>query len=237
MRQAKPPGPDRPPSNCFRFAMQRTRARAPSSVVTTHCWCRPASSCWHSPIGRFYRSRSARRQSAQSAAQSIGASTTTLGCFRIHTSRKRMQQSGLHLRHNRSQPDPGPAVRSRVAGNHTVRRAAAYHDRAAAIDSPGCRRCAVHLHLPAWRRITGLLSGAPGSRGHELVARSALALGSIIAITVWKNTGYYMLFFLAGLAGIPQELLHAAKIDAAGAWQRFVRVTIPLLGRRSPSCS
>jgi sn-glycerol 3-phosphate transport system permease protein len=39
-----------------------------------------------------------------------------------------------------------------------------------------------------------------------------------------------MLFFLAGLAGIPQELLHAAKIDAAGAWQRFVRVTIPLLG-------
>jgi sn-glycerol 3-phosphate transport system permease protein len=58
----------------------------------------------------------------------------------------------------------------------------------------------------------------------------ALALGSIIAITVWKNTGYYMLFFLAGLAGIPQELLDAAKIDGAGAWQRFVRVTLPLLG-------
>ena len=45
----------------------------------------------------------------------------------------------------------------------------------------------------------------------------SLALGSIIAITVWKNTGYYMLFFLAGLAGIPQELLDAAKIDGAGA--------------------
>lgn len=58
----------------------------------------------------------------------------------------------------------------------------------------------------------------------------ALALGSIIAITVWKNTGYYMLFFLAGLAGIPQELLDAAKIDGAGAWQRFMRVTLPLLG-------
>ena len=58
----------------------------------------------------------------------------------------------------------------------------------------------------------------------------SLALGSIIAITVWKNTGYYMLFFLAGLAGIPNELLDAAKIDGAGAVQRFVRVTLPLLG-------
>jgi sn-glycerol 3-phosphate transport system permease protein len=57
-----------------------------------------------------------------------------------------------------------------------------------------------------------------------------LALGSIIAITVWKNTGYYMLFFLAGLAGIPQELLDAAKIDGANALQRFLRVTLPLLG-------
>jgi sn-glycerol 3-phosphate transport system permease protein len=58
----------------------------------------------------------------------------------------------------------------------------------------------------------------------------SLALGSIIAITVWKNTGYYMLFFLAGLAGIPDELLDAAKIDGAGPWQRFFRVTFPLLG-------
>lgn len=58
----------------------------------------------------------------------------------------------------------------------------------------------------------------------------SLALGSIIAITVWKNTGYYMLFFLAGLAGIPGELLDAAKIDGAGPWQRFRHVTLPLLG-------
>jgi sn-glycerol 3-phosphate transport system permease protein len=58
----------------------------------------------------------------------------------------------------------------------------------------------------------------------------SLALGSIIAITVWKNTGYYMLFFLAGLAGIPRELLDAARIDGAGAWARFRHVTLPLLG-------
>jgi sn-glycerol 3-phosphate transport system permease protein len=62
----------------------------------------------------------------------------------------------------------------------------------------------------------------------------SMALGSIVAITVWKNTGYYMLFFLAGLAGIPQDLLDAAKIDGANAIQRFLRITLPLLG---PTCS
>ena len=57
-----------------------------------------------------------------------------------------------------------------------------------------------------------------------------VALGSIIAITVWKNTGYYMLFFLAGLARCPQDLLDAATIDGAGAWQRLRYVILPLLG-------
>jgi len=57
-----------------------------------------------------------------------------------------------------------------------------------------------------------------------------LALGSVVAITVWKNTGYYMLFFLAGLAGVPQELIDAATIDGAGAWRRFRNVTLPMLG-------
>jgi sn-glycerol 3-phosphate transport system permease protein len=57
-----------------------------------------------------------------------------------------------------------------------------------------------------------------------------LALGSMMAITVWKNTGYYMLFFLAGLAGVPQDLLDAATIDGAGALRRFCSITLPLLG-------
>ncbi|MBO0710866.1 MAG: sugar ABC transporter permease [Acetobacteraceae bacterium] len=57
-----------------------------------------------------------------------------------------------------------------------------------------------------------------------------LALGSIIALTVWKNTGYYMLFFLAGLAAIPRELAEAAMLDGAGAFRRFRHVTLPLLG-------
>lgn len=57
-----------------------------------------------------------------------------------------------------------------------------------------------------------------------------LAMGAIVAITIWKNTGYYMLFFLAGLAGVPEELHEAAKIDGAGPFTRFWRITLPLLG-------
>jgi sn-glycerol 3-phosphate transport system permease protein len=56
------------------------------------------------------------------------------------------------------------------------------------------------------------------------------ALGAVIAITVWKNTGYYMLFFLAGLAGVPQDLIDAARIDGAGAWRRVRSIVLPLLG-------
>ena len=56
------------------------------------------------------------------------------------------------------------------------------------------------------------------------------ALGAVIAITIWKNTGYYMLFFLAGLAGVPQDLVDAATIDGAGAWRRLRSIVLPLLG-------
>lgn len=58
----------------------------------------------------------------------------------------------------------------------------------------------------------------------------ALALGSICAITVWKNAGYYMLFFLVGLAGVPRDLHEAATLEGATAWERTRYVTLPLLG-------
>ncbi len=57
----------------------------------------------------------------------------------------------------------------------------------------------------------------------------SLALGAIIGITIWKNVGYYMLFFLAGLQGIPADLHEAARLENASALQRFSRITWPLL--------
>ena len=56
-----------------------------------------------------------------------------------------------------------------------------------------------------------------------------IALFALMALTVWKNAGYYMLFYIAGLQGIPQDALEAATLDGASAWQRFRHVTLPLL--------
>ncbi|WP_230986964.1 carbohydrate ABC transporter permease [Cohnella fermenti] len=55
------------------------------------------------------------------------------------------------------------------------------------------------------------------------------ALISIILSTLWKQAGYYMIIYLAGLQGIPQDLTEAASIDGAGKWQQFRRITFPLL--------
>jgi multiple sugar transport system permease protein len=57
------------------------------------------------------------------------------------------------------------------------------------------------------------------------------ALASLIAIASWKGVGYWMIFLLAGLLAIPRELHEAASIDGASAWQRFTRITLPLMRR------
>ena len=56
------------------------------------------------------------------------------------------------------------------------------------------------------------------------------AMPAIILMAVWKNFGYNMLIFIAGLQAIPEELYEAARIDGAGALQRFRHVTLPQLG-------
>jgi len=55
------------------------------------------------------------------------------------------------------------------------------------------------------------------------------AMPAIIVMAVWKNFGYNMLIFIAGLQSIPEELYEAARIDGAGALRRFRHVTIPQL--------
>ena len=53
------------------------------------------------------------------------------------------------------------------------------------------------------------------------------SMPAIILLAVWKNFGYNMLIFTAGLQTIPEELYEAATMDGAGAWRRFVHVTLP----------
>jgi multiple sugar transport system permease protein len=58
---------------------------------------------------------------------------------------------------------------------------------------------------------------------------SGTALGAIMAMDVWMSLGYYMLIFLAGLKGIPDELYEAAEISGASSTRQFFSITLPLL--------
>ncbi len=55
------------------------------------------------------------------------------------------------------------------------------------------------------------------------------ALASIIGIAVYQYVGYYIIIYLAGLQGIPQEYYDAAAVDGASRWQSFWHITLPLL--------
>ena len=57
----------------------------------------------------------------------------------------------------------------------------------------------------------------------------AWAMPAIILLAVWKNFGFNMIIFVAGLQNVPERLYEAARIDGAGAWQQFRRVTLPML--------
>ena len=61
------------------------------------------------------------------------------------------------------------------------------------------------------------------------LSNTAWAMAAIIILDVWKNTGFAMLVFLAGLQNIPHEYYEAAQLDGANERQLFFRITIPLL--------
>ena len=63
----------------------------------------------------------------------------------------------------------------------------------------------------------------------DWLGNDRLALWSIVILRVWRATGYYTLMILAGLQGIPREILEAARIDGASEAQAARKVTLPLL--------
>lgn len=84
------------------------------------------------------------------------------------------------------------------------------------------------LYSPNFGPINYFLA-AIGIDGPPWLASTTWAMPAVILMSVWKGFGTNMLIFLAGLQGIPQEVLEAAMIDGATRWQRFWRVTWPLL--------
>lgn len=88
-----------------------------------------------------------------------------------------------------------------------------------------------------WRALYhpryGLLNHALASLGIgpiDWLGDPAWAMPAIILMAVWKNFGFNMVIFLAGLQSIPPHLYEAAEIDGARGWQQFRHVTLPGLG-------
>ena len=70
--------------------------------------------------------------------------------------------------------------------------------------------------------------GLPGLIGNWM-GKYSVTLLVLVLVNVWQFSGMTMIIYLAGLQSIPSEYVEAATIDGAGRWQRFSRITLPLL--------
>ena len=77
--------------------------------------------------------------------------------------------------------------------------------------------------------LLNMLLAQVGIDGPSWLGDPTLAMPSIIAMAAWRNLGFAMIVFLAGLQTIPVQLYEAAAIDGASRWQGFRHVTLPLL--------
>lgn len=73
------------------------------------------------------------------------------------------------------------------------------------------------------------LLGALGFSGVNWLGDPNVALGSVIVMSVWKEAGFFMIFYLAALQGMPPELKEASDLEGTRRWSFFWRVTFPLL--------
>ncbi len=86
----------------------------------------------------------------------------------------------------------------------------------------------IFLFNPTAGYLNYLLEGA-GITGPNWLADPRWALYSVALVTVWKEIGFNVIFFLAGLSSIPKDVTEAARIDGAGTFRRIFSITLPLL--------
>jgi len=83
-----------------------------------------------------------------------------------------------------------------------------------------------YLYHPRYGWLNQVLGGL-GMPPIDWLGDPRFAMPAIVLFAAWKNFGYNMLIFVAGLQAVPEELHEAAALDGAGAWSRFVHVTLP----------
>ncbi len=84
----------------------------------------------------------------------------------------------------------------------------------------------VYIFDPRYGLLSEIL-GLIGIRSPNWLLDPAWAMSALIIVYVWKNLGYSVVIFLAGLQSIPRELYEAARVDGASVWARFWHVTLP----------
>ena len=77
--------------------------------------------------------------------------------------------------------------------------------------------------------LVDVVTRALGLGSHNWLGDPQLALVSVIAIHTWQWTPFAFLVLLASLSALPPDVFEAARIDRAGAWQRFRHITLPLI--------
>ncbi|MCH7668417.1 MAG: sugar ABC transporter permease [Acidobacteria bacterium] len=77
--------------------------------------------------------------------------------------------------------------------------------------------------------VINWLLGLVGIDGPQWLFERGWAMVSVIAVSVWKDAGFVMILFLAGLQAVPADCREAAFVDGATRWQTFWRITFPLL--------
>jgi multiple sugar transport system permease protein len=85
-----------------------------------------------------------------------------------------------------------------------------------------------YLYHPRIGLINQLLAGF-GVAPIDWLGDPLWAMPAIIAMSIWKNFGFNMVIFVAGLQAIPERLYEAASLDGAGPWRQFRYVTLPML--------
>ncbi|WP_394649183.1 carbohydrate ABC transporter permease [uncultured Deinococcus sp.] len=85
--------------------------------------------------------------------------------------------------------------------------------------------------------VLGALHLLPAGGAFGWLNNEHTAFWAVMLVTFWRGFGYYMVLYLAGLQSIPAELEEAAVLDGASAWQRFWRVTVPMMKPTILLCS
>jgi sn-glycerol 3-phosphate transport system permease protein len=85
------------------------------------------------------------------------------------------------------------------------------------------------FYTPGYGLLEQITVGLLGLPSHNWLGSPSTVLGCLMVVAIWKEAGFFMIFYLAALQSIPPALADAAAIEGAGRWYYFRRVVFPLL--------